>query len=271
MSKKSGKVDKTGQRVLSASQWLETARGRLLLQHERRQLKAVMPSVLGYRMLQVGRWGLAADAAGGSAILRHWIIDPGAGRGISARVDVCKLPVASRSVDAVLLPHSLEFTSHPHRLLREADRVLCDRGQIILFGFNPLSPSVLMRHIPIRQPWYPAVQRLYSVGRTSDWLGLLDYEIEKTVYFGRGFPWLGNRKSEHPEMEPGAVSERFMSIMQGFSQAYLIFARKRVVPLTPARRRWEARPKLGPIAMPEARVPRVIPIRNFETTTDSKA
>lgn len=256
--------------TLAPRQWLETARGRLLLQQERKELKAVMPSVLGYRMLQVGRWGLSADAAGGSAILRHWILDTDSGPGVSARVDLGNLPVASRSVDAVLLPHSLEFTEQPHRLLREADRVLCDRGQIILLGFNPFSPGVLMRHLPMRQPWYPAVHRFYSVGRATDWLGLLDYEIEQTVYFGRGFPWLP-KADENAVSLSAAVTAKLQGALQGFSQAYLVFARKRVIPLTPARRRWESRPKLGPMALPEARVSRVIPFRNMPSTIDSNS
>lgn len=257
-------------RVLRPPQWLETARGRLLIQQERRELKAVMPAILGYRMLQVGRWGLSADTAGGSAILRHWIFDTDIRPGVAAQVDPGNLPVASRSVDAVLLPHSLELTPHPHRLLREADRVLCDRGQIILLGFNPLSPGVLMRHMPMRHPWYPAVHRLYSVGRTSDWLGLLDYEIEKTVYFGRGFPWL-KRSTSHQSGLPQLISDPVQALLEGFSQAYLVFARKRVIPLTPARRRWESRPKLGPMALPEARVSRVIPLRKLQATTDSNS
>lgn len=251
---------------MSASQWLETARGRLFLKQERRQLKAVMPAVLGYRMLQIGRWGLSADAEGGSAILRHSIVDVKHGKDVSAVVDVANLPIASRSVDAVLLPHSLELTHHPHRLLREADRVLCERGQIILLGFNPYNPASLMRYWPNRHPWYPKLHKLYSVGRTSDWLGLLDYEIEQTIYFGRSFPWLDlSARSRVLDRQP---TGRLKTFLDSLGQAYLIFARKRVIPLTIERRRWEARPQLGPMALPEARVSRVTYLNNSRVTTE---
>ena len=36
------------------------------------------------------------------------------------------------------MPHTLEFTSDPHRLLREAERVLMPEGQLIILGFNSL-------------------------------------------------------------------------------------------------------------------------------------
>ncbi len=256
-----------GNRGMRASHWLETARGRLFLQRERRQLKAVMPSVLGYRMLQVGRWGLSADAAGGSAILRHWILDTEPGPGVSAVVDTSQLPVASRSVDAVLLPHALEGTAHPHRLLREADRVLCERGQIILLGFNPLHPAVLLRRWPSRRPMYPAFHRLYTVARTHDWLGLLDYEIEQVRYYGLGFPWWG-RDGKTDAREAGRPWAQWAQMFEGLGQGYLIFARKRVVPLTPVRQRWRERPQLGPVAMPEARVSRVTYLRGNEPTPE---
>ena len=253
---------------IPAQTWLQTARGRWLLQQERRQVKAIMPSVLGYRMLQIGRWGFSSDAAGGSAILRHWILDTERDEGVSAQVDPGNLPVASRSVDAVLLPHSLELTDHPHRLLREADRVLCDRGQIIILGFNPYAPAVLMRYLPGNHPWYPELHRLYSLGRASDWLGLLDYEIEKTEFFGRSIPWGGHRAKLAEQNEPG-LALTMQKLIKNLSLGYMIFARKRVIPLTPARRRWQARPQLGPMALPEARVSRVRYLHNVRKPSET--
>ncbi len=263
------KVMKQGKLALTrndmdAATWLETARGRLFLKHERHQVKLALPAVLGYRMLQIGRWGLNLDADDTSAILRHWIFDEHQAPDVSAVADLTRLPVESRSVDAVLLPHSLEMTAHPHRLLREADRVLCNRGQIILLGFNPYNPSSFMRYVPNRRPWYPSLHRLYSMGRTSDWLGLLDYEIEQTVYYGRSFPWMNvPLKDENPV---NAWTAKFRHLLDGFGQAYMIFARKRVIPLTPARRRWEARPQLGPMALPEARISRVSYLHHHQST-----
>ncbi len=49
------------------------------------------------------------------------------------------LPIANGAVDAVLLPHTLEFETDPYAVVREADRVLTGEGQLIVLGFRPFS------------------------------------------------------------------------------------------------------------------------------------
>jgi ubiquinone/menaquinone biosynthesis C-methylase UbiE len=51
--------------------------------------------------------------------------------------DAEQLAVASDSVDAVLLPHTLERSSSPHAVLREVDRVLRPDGVLIVLSFAP--------------------------------------------------------------------------------------------------------------------------------------
>ena len=40
------------------------------------------------------------------------------------RCDPVALPLASASIDLLILPHVIGFSSHPHQVLREAERVL---------------------------------------------------------------------------------------------------------------------------------------------------
>ena len=70
---------------------------------------------------------------------------PSANRGLHAPegrstvwCDLLDLPFEAQSVDLLVMPHTLEFTSDPHRLLREAERVLMPEGQLIILGFNSL-------------------------------------------------------------------------------------------------------------------------------------
>ena len=49
------------------------------------------------------------------------------------------LPFASASIDLVVLPHVLEFSAHPHQVLREVERVLVPEGSVVIAGLNPLS------------------------------------------------------------------------------------------------------------------------------------
>ena len=49
------------------------------------------------------------------------------------------LPFPENSLDLIVLPHALEFTSDPHQLLREVYRAMRAEGQIVISGFNPFS------------------------------------------------------------------------------------------------------------------------------------
>jgi ubiquinone/menaquinone biosynthesis C-methylase UbiE len=68
---------------------------------------------------------------------------------VQVKADPLHLPFAEKSVDACLLAHTLPWCSDPHRLLREADRVLIDDGWMILTGFNPVSLMGLRKLVPV--------------------------------------------------------------------------------------------------------------------------
>src|SRR5690606_30958247 len=98
--------------------------------------------------------------------------------------DIEMLPLATDSVDAVLLHHALDFTPDSHRLLREASRVLRPGGRMVVVGFNPVSLwglGSLLRWRPQMPPWNA---RFISRRRITDWLRLLDFHVEQTSYGG---------------------------------------------------------------------------------------
>lgn len=227
--------------------WLSSAQGQLLLSWEQQQLATIMPQVLGARLLQIGHWPLQLEELGASRILQCWCLSSHRDSAVQLHGEEARLPVASRSVDAVLLPHSLELARDPHAVLREVERVLSPRGQIIVLGLNPMSPWRLGSMLPPRrQTRFPHQARCYPLHRISDWLGLLDFEVDKLQRFGRVFPW-GGDVSRYQGLRRCLVP---------LSQAYLIFARRRVVPVTPLRSRWQRMPRIGAAVLPEARVHR---------------
>ena len=101
-------------------------------------------------------------------------LEPGAG--IAA--DPLQLPLASQSVDLVVLPHVLEFHPSPHEVLREAERVLMPEGHLVLSGFNTLSLWRLRQAMPFMDkqgaPWE---SRFIGLLRLRDWLRVLGFEI----------------------------------------------------------------------------------------------
>lgn len=161
------------------------------------------------------------------------------------RFDGRTLPLASGSLDAVVMPHSLELMPDPHRLLREVNRVLSDRGQVLLLGFNPYGPWSLGQRLRLRGSGYPAADRLIALGRVRDWLQLLDFEVTEMRRFGPGFPWL-------PRSGVSLPATAAYWLISGLAPAYLVTARKRVVPIRPIPNRWRVRrPALVGRGMPE--------------------
>ena len=84
------------------------------------------------------------------------------------------IPCDGRSVDLVLLPHTLELSTNPHQVLHEVSRILVPEGKVVITGFNPASLWGVRR-----QNFAAMIPRAQMVGwwRLKDWLKLLGFEI----------------------------------------------------------------------------------------------
>jgi len=91
------------------------------------------------------------------------------------------LPVASSSIDLLLLPFVLEFSSDPHAVLREAHRVLRNEGRVVIAGLNPWSLWGLQEFglSAVLGSSLPAEPRMIALGRLRDWLRLLEFDIDR--------------------------------------------------------------------------------------------
>ena len=168
------------------AQWLAQPRGQQLLQAEAQLLHEVLDGVFGWELLQLGAWGASPQLLACSRTQHQTLIteQPVAGTpGVVARLSA--LPIQSASVDAVLLPHTLEFQPDPQAVVREADRVLGGEGQLIILGFRPVSAWGL-RAALTRGGHPPGLRRLLSARRLRDWLSLLGYDVLPTRPYLRG-------------------------------------------------------------------------------------
>ena len=147
------------------------------------------------------------------------------------------IPVASDSLDVLVLSHTLEFCTNPHQVLREVDRILIPEGHVVILGFNPWGLWMLWRMLfgwRKRAPW---CGRFVSVARLKDWLRLLGFDItECKRYFFR--PPLAHQGIMRRLKFLDRVGCRFWPILGG---AYFVVAKKRVATLTPIRPRWRPR------------------------------
>jgi len=194
-------------------------------------MSEALDDVFGWELLQLGIWGPREALLAGCRTRRHAVVSQGrvtnAATDIGARLS--QLPIANGAVDAVVLPHTLEFETDPYAIVREADRVLAGEGQLMVLGFRPFSLWGF-RSRAISHGYPPGLKRMLGARRIADWLELLGYDISLTRNYLFTPPW-GSRPSS---VAPSTLLRRGW-IKPWPAGAYLIKARKRVYTLTPIR------------------------------------
>ena len=237
-------------RDVALGAWWDSALGRALLAAESELLAGALEDVFGWELLQVGAWGNGRELLTGSRTRRQRLIAmPAHGTRADIIAHPSQLPVMSDCVEAVLLPHTLEFAADPYAILREVDRVLVGEGQLLLLGFRPLSLWGVRARWS-RAGFPPGMRRLLSERLMREWLVLLGYEVlaeQRYLYSG---PWSrGLAAGEGPGrmLRPGLT----YPLPAG---AYLLKARKRIYTGTPIRPRLREKPAvLGALVKPTTR------------------
>ena len=225
--------------------WLAGPLGQTLLAAERVAAAAALEQVFGTQFLQIGQWGPVEGFLPLARTPRRALIaEPGA-RG-DCVCHASSLAVQSQSVDAVLLPHTLEFEPEPHEVLREVERVLVGEGHVLVLGFEPAGAWGL-RHYGASAGFPPGLVRMLSRGRLRDWLRLLGFEVLEARRFLHALPI--------ERLQGGALAralERGAKQLGGrFGAVYLLKAKKRVYTLTPVRpQRRRGRALVGALAEP---------------------
>lgn len=236
-----------------ACEWLATPLGESLLAQEARVVEEALDGIFGEQMLQLGQWGEARQFLRFSRTQRAALIAEELSEGSPSAIgQLHRLPVASDSIDAVLLPHTLDYSDRPHAILREVDRVLRLDGQVVILGFRPGGLWGLRRLVPgAAMP--PGADHLVSDRRLRDWLQLLDMRIHGiSGYFFR-WPLPGLKGAASPKWE-----QRGQRWWPEVSACYMITAQKRVSTLTPLRPVWRKQPKVvAGLAEPSTRVSRI--------------
>jgi SAM-dependent methyltransferase len=218
--------------------WLATPLGQRLYRLECRLVTETVAQVFGWQLLQIGVWGDEAGLIAEARTQRKSVLARSSGASVAIHSRADALPIASDSVDAVLLPHTLEYEPEPHGILREVERILPGEGHLIVLGFRPLSPWGI-RHAASRQGFPPGLQRLIGERRLRDWLKLLGFEVVEARRYLFTLPWGGESPRGQHLLE--AAGESISPFVAG---AYLLKARKRVYCKTPIRLSWRQRARV---------------------------
>lgn len=234
-------------------EWFTQPPGRSLLAIEAHALRAVWPSLFSKVALQLGCAG-PVDLLDACNAQVKVILDMPNVAGVPARrVHGLPelLPFDNRSVDIMLLPHTLEFADDPHTVLREVGRVLTPEGHVVILGFNPLSLWGLWRLLRRRRLSAPWNGHFLQLARIKDWLKLLDFEIAggKMLYY-------------RPPLTRETTMDRLRFLEKAGDRwwplagaVYLLVAKKRVAGMTPLRPEWRTAKAFGrAVARPALRV-----------------
>lgn len=165
----------------SLADWFASPLGRALLEREREAVQLAFERAFGSYLLQLGGWGPIDTFLPLARTQRRALVAEQDGEGDFVS-HATQLAVAANSVDALFLPHTLEFEPEPHAVLREAERVLVGEGHLIVLGFAAYGPWAL-RHRLAKNGFPPGLAQLWSEGRVSDGLRVLGFEVENVHRF----------------------------------------------------------------------------------------
>ncbi len=166
--------------------WFQTPLGRRLQHLEIKFLRATIKVPYSFTLIQLGILGWERRYLDSGYLRRFSIIDelnPPRTELSTIIAHPDALPLRSESIDMLILPHTLEFSSDQHQLLREAERVLKPEGQLLILGFQPWSFYRLYRWLPNGQHSAPWRSRAVGHHRLLDWLNLLNFSGELAAWF----------------------------------------------------------------------------------------
>jgi len=203
----------------SLSEWFATPQGGYVLTREQAYYDRTVSDIFGYNALQLGL--PEHDFLRGSRIPLRFSAGNQAGN--SVRLCCTELPIASASLDLVLMPHVLEFSENPHQILREVERVLMPEGSLVISGFNPRSLWGLRRALGNKK-CYPWNGHFITLPRLKDWLALLGFEVAGGRFAAYAPPFYKTKWLErYSFME--AAGDRWWAVSGG---VYFLHAIKRV-------------------------------------------
>lgn len=232
------------------SVWQKTPLGQAVLEAERGLLDDVLPSITGERALQISV-GCPVDLLASSHIPLRWHLAQEIGAGASVTARPVALPIAKHSLDLVVLHHGLDFDNQPHLALRGAVQCLRPGGHLIVVGFQPLGLWGLVRLFRLASRRVPWIARFLRPHRVTDWLHVLDCEVEG--FESRLYGWPSRRMAARLREGRGLWLERlgarFWSQHGAF---YVLVAQRRAAMIRPLRQRFrlsDGVPNVIPVSM----------------------
>jgi len=230
--------------------WLSTSLGQRCLAEEQGLIRRVLETVFGDLLLQVGVWGPPEIFVRHARTQHSMLLGFRPQTGITIASSASSLAVASDSVDAVVLPHTLEWARSPRTLLREVARVLRSDGYLLILCFSSTGFWSLRHLLASRHGYPPGRRHLILEHHLLDWLELLSLEVCERVRYCHTLPL--ERMTKLAVFTNQAWATRWLPF---FSGGHCLVAQKRVHPVTMIRPAWKDRSLkvVGGLAQPNLR------------------
>lgn len=230
--------------------WQALPNGEVIKTAIEQELAPWWQKFFGYHLIKVG--ALSSEIEIPDCTIKHQVNISSKNDLANIVGDINDLPLQEHSVDVCLLSHTLEFSLDPHHVVREANRVLIPNGYLVLTGFNPLSLVGLNRLLPYRRSQTPWNEHFFSPMRVKDWLHLMGYEILADQRFLHS-SLTGNLSAESLQQKWHTLAK---SYFPSLGSVYVIVAKKRVLPLTPIKPKWQIRPTFQPVKVTTMNTPK---------------
>lgn len=232
-----------GLRSLAISQkhiaeWFSSLVGQRILEQEQACIDALLPEMFGYHLMQLSVLP-NTSLFSTSSTSHQFVVDPNgvyqsskASSSVTATFE--QLPIDADVIDVALLHHALDYSTHPHQLLREVTRTLIPNGHIVLLGFNPFSLLGLGHSLArLFSRSYMYRRQHMPVSRLKDWFEVLDLDL---VYSKRGYYSLPFNR--YYSTRVNHFLKMLCPLWGGF---YVLVLRKNITPMTTIKSKWKKR------------------------------
>jgi SAM-dependent methyltransferase len=215
--------------------WFDTPLGLRFIADEQAVVATLLDTVFGEHLVQIGQWHAPETFLAHARTQKKTLIDWRVGTSADVLMQPNRLAIAPDSVDAVILPHTLELVGSPHALLREVERILRADGHLIVLSFEA-SGLWGLRNLLSRRGYPCAHNQLIREGRLRDWLELLSFAVAPARHYCHALPiarfaYFGRVPEENR-------AARWLPFLRAGT---CVAAQKRVFPLTPVRQLWRPR------------------------------
>jgi SAM-dependent methyltransferase len=244
---------KTYRAIQQWDQWLSHFPGQSVLDAEKNFLPSTLAQYYGCQALLIGspqqQVLLTSTVIPNQLLLSPLLSHNHKTELRSVECGLHELPIASGSIDLVMVPHILEYIDNPRQTLAEACRIVKPQGHIIIFGFNPISLWGLKK-LYTKQTTPPWSGNFLAAAQVTQWLNLADFElVEHKTFFFR--PPVNSVRLHHRLRFMEWLGRKIGAPLGGI---YILIAQAKVTPLTPIKLSWKQ--KLSDVRMPVIGVPR---------------